>query len=98
MVTKRYAHILDEDRCRLLMRWSNPELLKMALESILLAKLTGAEHYRFDRQISAHAALKPLQIRKYSLHASPCLSKNLLRQNCAASLSSIFRGIFGFLW
>ena len=26
-----------------------------------------------------------------------CLNENLLRQNCAASVSSVFRGIFGFL-
>ena len=60
----------------------------------------------FDGQISAHAALKLLTIRQYSLltirqyslQALPCLSKNLLRQNCKASVGCAFRDIFGFLW
>ncbi|MED9855241.1 MAG: hypothetical protein UFU41_05530, partial [Oscillospiraceae bacterium] len=52
----------------------------------------------FDGQISAHAALKLLTIRQYSPRALPCLSKNLLRQNCKAPVGCAFREIFGFLW
>jgi len=55
-------------------------------------------HIGFDGQISAHAALKLLTIRQYSLQALPCLSKNLLRQNCKAPVGCAFRDIFGFLW
>jgi len=44
--------------------------------------------------IFTHAALKPLKIRKYSLRALPCLSKNHLRQNCKAPVSSQFSGDF----
>ncbi len=51
----------------------------------------------FDGQISAHAALKLLTIRQYSLQALPCLNKNLLRQNCKAHVRCAFRDIFGFL-
>ena len=55
-------------------------------------------HTGFDGQISAHAALKLLTIRQYSLRALPCLNKNLLRQNCKAPVGCAFRDIFGFLW
>ena len=55
-------------------------------------------HIGFDGQILAHAALKHLTIRQYSLRALSCLSKNLLRQNCKASVGCAFRDIFGFLW
>ena len=52
----------------------------------------------FDGQISAHAALKLLTIRQYSLQALPCLNKNLLRQNCehlSDVLFEIFSAFFG---
>ena len=47
----------------------------------------------FDRLIFTHAALKPLEIRQYSLRALPCLSKNQLCQNCKAPVSRQFYGI-----
>ena len=46
-----------------------------------------------DRLIFTHAALKPLEIRQYSLRALPCLSKNQLCQNCKAPVSRQFYGI-----
>ena len=55
-------------------------------------------HIGFDGQIFAHAALKLLTIRQYSLQALPCLSENLLRQNCehlSAVLFEIFSAFFG---
>ena len=76
----------------------------MRLGSVFSFHFTQAQadesrtHIGFDGQISAHAALKHLTIRQYSLRALPCLSKNLLRQNCehlSAVLFEIFSAFFG---
>ena len=48
----------------------------------------------FDGLISAHAALKRIQIRQYSLRALPCLNENRLRQNCKAPVSRQFTSDF----
>jgi len=53
-------------------------------------------HIGFDGQILAHAALKLLTIRQYSLRALPYLNKNLLRQNCKAPVGCAFRDISAF--
>ena len=52
----------------------------------------------FDRLIFTHAALKPLEIRQYSLRALPCLSKNQLCQNCKAPVSRCSTGLPQYMY
>ena len=47
----------------------------------------------FRGQIWADAAFQPLEIQEYSLRAAPCLSPNLLRENCPSTCElAIFEG------
>ena len=65
-----------------------------AASSILLSPSIDKSTYGFGRLKCAHAALKPLRIRRYALRTSSCMTVFELCQNCEAPVSRQFSSDF----